>query len=242
MPPSNPPKAQSVAEVIPDSEALDDLLKERNLFQLWKASRVIERNKFNNLTSILVGAALMGYCFLSRIDASQLAKISREWSDAGFNFAASILGFLIAGFTISATLNRPELYALMARRRYRVTGLSYLKDQFFRLIRTFIAYMGFASVCLSIKIFGFPHGPVSLAVGLLPDSISETAGLAIARLSFVWLGAHFCFVLLSLHPFIFNVYQLVLTGVRFGIEEEIRRERLAHHEREHSARPNDNVM
>ncbi len=170
-----------------------------------------------------VSAILLSlYAFHTPKTSSQLADIVRSWADLGFSFATSILGFLIAGFTISATLNRPDLYAMMARRQQPTSGLSYLKDNFLRLIRTFIAYMLFAALCLGIKLFAFPDGPFSLLFGALPinKAVDATIKLTAARIALIWVGAQFVFVLMSLHPFVFNVYHLVVTGIRFGVEIE----------------------
>jgi hypothetical protein len=137
-------------------------------------------------------------------------------SELGLGFGSTILGFLIAGFTIFSTLSKPEMFLRLQEVQYKNTGMSYLKVNFFTFVEVFVVYIFYMLICLAIKIFCAKNG---LASGLVGASHSNPIfGYYIDK---QWLinGGYVCFAtlsfisLLSLKSFIFNTYHTVMTSV-----------------------------
>lgn len=72
----------------------------------------------------------------------------------GFSFSINTLGFLIAGFTIFATISKPRMMLAMMGHTNKETGLPTLKYNFFAFMQVFIAYIVFALVYLLVVLIG----------------------------------------------------------------------------------------
>jgi len=205
------------SEFDPKFDPKKDLLKEKNLWQIYMGCRKLPRNKFNTIGIILTFLLLLAYTIFSPNPVNILATQVRDWADIGINFASSILGFLLAGFTISATVTKPNLLVAMSRIKHESCGLSYLKYNYFSLIEVFIYYLVFVAVCLAVKIFGAPNGLLSNILVYLPDQLAWVKHLIVA-LGLIFIGTGFFYLILILKSFIFNVYHFVMTGVRWEME------------------------
>jgi hypothetical protein len=196
-----------------------DLLKEKNLWQIYKGCRKLPRNKWNKEGVFIVFSLLFVYAFFSPNSVSTLASQVREWADLGIGFASSILGFLLAGFTISATVTKPDLLVAMSRKLHEPSGLSYLKYNYFALIEVFIVYLVFVGLCVGVKIFGAPNGPVSNVLFYLPFQL-EWLKRFFVIVGVVSVGTGFFGLIIILQSFIFNIYHFVMTGIRWELEKE----------------------
>jgi hypothetical protein len=195
-----------------------DLTTEKSLLAIRLAARKIPTSTFNQwvvgLTAVLIG----GYSLLPASTAAILAAKTREIADMGFGFATSILGFLIAGFTVFATITKEELFKRMAVFEEPKSRLSYLKYNFFAFMKVFIDYLSFCGLCVFIKLAAFPDGPISTVVGYLPGS--DLTKLWLARIGFILITATFVYVLLLLKSFVFNTHHVVMTSLRWSMEED----------------------
>jgi hypothetical protein len=133
-----------------------------------------------------------------------------------FNASLVILGFLVAGFTIFATISNPNMLIRMGGMRHPESGLSWLKHTFFLLIRVFIYYLSFAVFCFCVIFFGHQNGLLSVAVRLSPHS--NQIRFAFANVSFVVLVSWQYFLLMQLKSFIFNIYHSVVASLRWKAE------------------------
>lgn len=79
-------------------------------------------------------------------DVSVILSDTRTWASMGFSFSINTLGFLIAGFTIFATISKPRMMLAMMWHTNKETGLPTLKYNFFAFMQVFIAYIVFALV------------------------------------------------------------------------------------------------
>ena len=122
----------------------ESLLKEKNLWQIYRASWQISDSKFNWFVGIASLVFFTAYAVLAP-DVNGMHAMLLKLAEIGFNAAVSILGFLIAGFTIFGSLAKPELLLTMLRFTEKKSGLSYLKYNFFTLIRTFIYFLVFGA-------------------------------------------------------------------------------------------------
>lgn len=195
-----------------------DLTKEKRLWQIRLQARKIPSSMFNQLIVFLTSLTLTMYAFSSPITTRSLSNQTREIAEIGFNFSASILGFLIAGFTVVATVPRQSMFHKMAEIIHDGSGLNYLKYNFFSFMRVFIDYLLFCFLCIAIRIFAFPNGPLSDLLDYLPGN--EMAKRNVARIGFIILSSSMVYVLLLLKSFVFNIYHIVMTGLRWSIEEE----------------------
>lgn len=196
----------------------DELSKEKSLLAIRMAARKIPSSRFNRGCVLAAAVLSSGYVLLTRIDPSTLAQRTRELADMGFNFTIGILGFLIAGFTVFATITKEELFQAMALVRHGPTGLSTLKYNLFAFMRVFVDYLCFCSYCVAVKIIASPGGPLSEVVGLVPGG-GEAKGW-MARVGFALTVTLVIYVLIVLKSFIFNVYHFVITNVQWAFERK----------------------
>ena len=82
----------------------------------------------------------------------------RSWCVIGFNSSISILGFLLAGFLIFATLSKPRMLVEMMNHIHKESNLPYLKYNFFVFMRVFIFYIFFIFIYLIVILFGSHDG------------------------------------------------------------------------------------
>jgi hypothetical protein len=200
----------------------DDITKEIGLLDIYKASRSrLPRNKINNFSTLAIFAMLMVYAIATTESSVSLLEKTRKWAEVGFGFSAGILGFLIAGFTIFATVSDKSLFITMAKTRHEKSGLSYLKYNFFALMYVFIAYLGFAILCLLIQLLGGASGFISIMTELIAgkDHFLVTKRF-LAGVSVVVVGTWFFYSLMLLQSFIFNVYHIVMTAIRWEVEKD----------------------
>jgi hypothetical protein len=208
---------------VPERFGPEDLLVERGLFDIYKKCKRLPRGWFNSAASGVVAVALIAHMLMTTADASQIAQYVRSLLDVGLGFAASILGFLLAGFAIFATMTKPALLVKMARTPYKDTGLSYLKVNYFALMEVFIVYSWFVAACFLGKLFLIPGGSICFALEHLHADV-PTIKVYLAKAAYVLLGTAFIYLVLLLSCFIFNVYHIVMTGIRWDVEETIRSE------------------
>src|SRR5690348_13705139 len=88
-----------------ESLDLSDLFVERNLWQIFRQGRPFYRNRFNRIVVICGATLLSGFAALHFARPgippnaiADLRAVFSLWTTAGLSFAATILGFLLAGF------------------------------------------------------------------------------------------------------------------------------------------------
>ena len=80
----------------------------------------------------------------------------------GFLLAVGILGFLIAGFSIFASITRADLFIALANIPYEETEINSLQFVFFNFINVFIVYLGLLVYSLIVILALDDHSPVVL--------------------------------------------------------------------------------
>lgn len=189
------------------------LMNEKSLWDIYVQARRIPFNRFNFWATffVLVAVALQ-YCMLE-ITLDEKLKIIREFSTMALGVVVSVLGFILAGFTIFATISQPEMLVAMSRHRHEVSQFSYLKNNFFTFMRVFIYYLLYTVFCLMVIIFAVKGGLVHKLVMLSPISWKIAEWLVGA--AYVGLYAGMFFLLMQLKSFIYNVYHSVMTAIRW---------------------------
>lgn len=199
------------------------LTEEKTLWHVFRLSWQIPGTTFNKW------ATLVAFIFFSVETAVSGANLwsnvayVRKLADSGLTLALSTLGFIVAGYTIFATLTSPDLSIAMQKHIDRVSKLPTLKKNHFIFLRVFVYYLVFAFLCLILIVVGRSKGLGSI---LLSESIwSGDAREFLVKSSIVILNTSLFFLLVQLKSFIFNVYASVMTSLRWnaiekGISEE----------------------
>jgi len=190
-----------------------ELTKEKKLWDIYFASRRIPFSRFNLWSTIIVFVALVCNSWFTQQPITETLEIVRRLSETGLVVTLNTLGFLVAGFTIFATITQPKLSLEMAKHIHPDSGLSYLKHSYFLLIRVFIYFITFATFCLLIIIFGQQGGLVSMLVSFSPHA--ENIKFAIVKITYVIFFTGFYFLLMQLKSYIFNMYHAVMTSLRW---------------------------
>jgi hypothetical protein len=190
--------------------------KEKSLWAIYLQARRIPTNKFNAITTGIVFVLSVLTCWLSGETVAATAKFVRENANLGFNASLAVLGFLVAGFTIFATISNPAMLIRMGGMRHADSGLSWLKYTFFVLIRTFIYYLVFAAFCFSIISFGRSGGLAGIAANWSPYPAEIRFGLVKVASVAMITGQYF--LLMQLKSFVFNVYHAVVAALRWRAE------------------------
>ena len=189
-----------------------DLLKEKNLWQVIKASQSIKDSPFNWIVGLLVSLGFFLYCLIES-DTLRVHALLLRMAETGFNSAMSLLGFLIAGFTVFATLAKPELLLTMLKHRHQKSGLSYLKYNFFTLVRVFAYFLIFSAFQLSVIVLGQRDSIIAAVIKCWPDfqNILYWGNRFVLIVSAgLWAA-----VFLQLKSFVFNVHHIVMTMIKF---------------------------
>lgn len=189
------------------------LLAEKDLWSIYLAARKIPSSRFNIVTTwvFLLALVIQVYFFPQGIEAQ--VEIIRRYAEFGFNAALTTMGFLVAGFTIFATLSDPDLFIKMGQKLHPETKISWLKHNFFLFVRVFIYFMIFIVLCLVIMVFGSKSGLASSLISL-SDSAARLR-VVIAAVAYVTLMTGFYFILMQLKSFIFNMHHAVMTSLKW---------------------------
>jgi hypothetical protein len=193
-----------------------ELTKEKKLWDIYIASRRIPASKFNFLSTLIVTILLVVSVWIGDGQIRNTIETIRKFTEIGLGVSLSTLGFLLAGFTIFATVSQPLLLVSMAKINHPDSGLSYLKHNFFIFIRVFIYYLVFAGFCLIVMIFGHKKGLVSILASLSPNP--EKIIFILVNGTYIVLFAGYYFLLMQLKSFVFNIYHAVMTSIRWNAE------------------------
>ncbi len=195
--------------------------KEKNLGEVyWKARKVgSTRRNFGvaAFVCLLFGIlAVVDWYFASGVlTLSALNDLITVVAEVGFTFTTAILGFLIAGFSIFASITRPEIFAGLAKLDHKDTGLSRLQFIFFNFLLVFIHYLAFLAMSIVLKLV-MPLAPAFVnAVSPNVPSASIIVWWSAASMLAVLLG-WLTFLVMLLKSFIWNIYQAVLVVIVTG--------------------------
>ena len=189
------------------------LMDEKSLWAIYAKARRIPVSSFNFWATLIVFVLVsLQYCMLE-ISLDDKLKIVRDFSVMSIGLVVSVLGFILAGFTIFATISQPDMLVAMSRHRHEKSQLSYLKNNFFIFMRVFIYYLCYTVFCLLVIIFAVKGGLVHKVVQLSPISWKISEWLVGA--AYVMLYTGFFFLLMQLKSFIYNVYHTVMTAIRW---------------------------
>jgi hypothetical protein len=196
-----------------------DLTREKSLWQVYRLARRFRATVFNTGARLAGLILLTGFCVLNEFYYSRglvplrdLADTVRSWADEGISFGSQVLGFLVAGFTIFATMTKPALFRALAQVSQPKEEVSCLKFIFFNFMLVFIHYVSFVASCILIKMFGTPRGLTTVLLRKVSDG-SDNLKAIVIYFAFVGVGLWFLQILILLKSFVWNVYQSVVLSV-----------------------------
>ncbi len=196
----------------------EELTREKSLWDVFKLCTRLKPSNSQIICLLLVVILLLLNALALETPVSSLLRDVRKWAELGFNFSITTIGFLIAGFTIFATLSKPDMMLAMMEHTNKETQLPTLKYNFFAFMKVFIAYIVIALFFLSIILFGQVDGLVSNVVSLLPSSKCVKYTLVVT--SYVYVGTSFVYLVMLLMTFIFNIYAIVMNFLRWEYHKE----------------------
>ena len=225
-----------------DDIDLDSLLRERSLFQIYRSAPSFFSNSFNSSVlavslAISISFTAIHYFNGGVRDAVQIpfATTYASWANAGVSFAATILGFLIAGFTVLCTILRPPTMIALHRivdPRYNQSRLKLLFSDF---VQVTVYYLCLLLVSIVVLVFGGQSGPAAM-LGKYLAIIDWRIPFAALHVIFVAWTALFIVAVLQLKSFVYNIYSSLILGLADAADDHIRME--AKKRLEASERPN----
>jgi len=195
-----------------------ELTSEKSLWDVYKQSRRILPSKLQTFVVLATRLCLGVNAFVLVDNDALLLRDVRKWAEMGFNFSITTLGFLIAGFTIFATLSKPKMMLAMMEHTNKETGLRTLKYNFFAFMKVFITYIFVSLVFLFIVLMGQSDGLMANVIPLLPKSSCVKS--SIIKVTYLIVGGSFVYLLLLLKSFVFNIYAIVMNFLRWEYHQE----------------------
>lgn len=198
------------------------LHNEKSMWDLYKLSFKFPRSKFNLGILTITFLSLLLYCYYIDPPINEIAHSIRTTLAFGVSLAPAVIGFLVAGFTIFVTVTKVELFNFMAIRRYKQTNESYLKYNMSAFMLAFIHYCAFIFICAVLTIFAQPNGPIIIAIKFLLGIFWAGSEMEyykhILKVFFSFFGAWSIYLVMLLKTFVFNIYQVLCTTVRWSLE------------------------
>lgn len=195
-----------------------ELTEEKSLWDVYLLSRRIRSSRFNTVVTILTIIGLFIYSFWFQTDIAALLGEVRMLANLTLNLSATILGFLIAGFTIFATLSKPRMLLKMMEVMHKPTGMKFLKYNFIAFMRVFIYYLGIMAIAIIIILVGNKNGIAYRFAMCFPDG--EIVGCNLIKATYVIIGTSLMLLVLLLKTFIFNIYSIVMNQLRWAEYED----------------------
>ncbi len=192
-------------------EIIRDLTKEKSLYDLYRLLRKIPQKKSTKVSiflSFLVLVVHSGFCGVSN---EFLVLTIRAWASFWLTAAVSILGFLIAAFTIFATLAKPDMLVAMQRIPHDC-GMSVLKYNLVSFIGGIIYYFLYIILCWVIVTIGAPGGLGAYIINSYGEPILKRVVLIV---SYAFTGGGAFITLWMLKNYIFNVYTIIMNNLRW---------------------------
>ena len=193
----------------------EDLTKERSLHDVYKLTEKIKVNSFDFYFTLLLVILLSinAFCLSS---SPELISSIRQWTPLVFGFTTTTLGFLITGFTIFATINKPELFLSLMEYKHPLYGISYLKYVYGVFMRVFIYFIFWSVIYLLVLLFGQENGlATKLLRALMFSHCTKVVGVQIL---YILVGSSAVFLVLTLKTFLFNIYAMLMQSLRWEVE------------------------
>lgn len=193
-----------------------ELFQDKSLLAVYRHSTSYAENRFDKWVKIGSAAVLVLLAidiFVSNGDryATAVKSIS-SWTAIGFNYSVTILGFLVAGFTIFATMTKVEIFIALTVTRHKTENVSHIKFIFYSFIRVFINHIALLFACVIITMMR-DASPIYL--GLVSSNEPSIISIKKAAVIVIFpiLGYLVINAMLQLKTFVWNLYQSVIVAI-----------------------------
>ncbi|MEA3052343.1 MAG: hypothetical protein QOG72_1246 [Sphingomonadales bacterium] len=188
-----------------------DLGKEKSLRQVYRASRRLPKSDFNKFIYAISGIVITGVCTIwvvqKQVEVSYGAVM--RVSELAFDLSAQILGFLIGGFAIFATVTDDRLMVRLAQTPMGDSGLSVFKNVFFNFISVFYIFIATLSCSIAIQVISVSR-IIDIST-LASEECGKTLMVFLNSLTFAVMAGLMVFAVVRLKSFIWNIYQAFIT-------------------------------
>lgn len=193
-----------------------ELFSDENFSDLFSKSSKIASSRFNrnfaiatfNLASLILFA--VAWLQPSAMSEASVAKASSQFTSISFSFITSILGFLVTGFSIFATIISPETLKMLCLSRYRKNNkFSNIQFIMYNFMYVFFYYISSLLFFLLLIFFTSENSPfiaLKLFSFIDDDYFFVYVYGFILCLSFSLMS----YLIMLLKSFIWNIYQSVL--------------------------------
>lgn len=183
----------------------DTLIKEKNLWQIYRECKKLPKSEFNQLVTIIFLFIILVYYINIDIGLVLLSRNLNEWADLALSYSSSLLGFIIAGYTILISLSPSELFIKLANAKNDQRKLSYLQILQFPFIEVFIYFCTITFLSIVIKAVFTEPMLVRYYISLFDvnDYLFTTVLVKFVSVSFLTL---IVFSVMKLKSFIYNIY------------------------------------
>ena len=197
------------APVDDNVQMCQELLAENNIYEVYLTSRKIPFSKLNR--NLLILFTLTSLALTFSIDSENLAKIIQSISNDLISVVLTVLGFLIAGYTIFCSVMNHNLSMELYKSETRPYGFSQLKYSHLLFIRVFFYYLIYTFFLILIYFFSNSQ----LLTSLMSENLQriECVFYVINYIIFNVLFIGIIFLLLQLASFTFNIYHSVMTSI-----------------------------
>lgn len=179
----------------------DEFIPVSSIWKLLLTTRWYKIHPINACGVILLALGVAIYSALMINSPKILSSVGAVISNSSFGFAATILGFLIAGFTIFATLTDKDLFIFMSKNEKLEYGVSYLRYTFNVFMDVFAQYIVLIIISL-MSLFFFTS----------IDKLDQSSNIyGYISFSFLYTCASVLLISISsLISFIYNVYATIM--------------------------------
>lgn len=187
------------------------LLAEKDLFSIYLQARKFPESRFNVLSTIAVSFVLFIFALISTRELDLIRSDVEQYLWAGFLLTFSVLGFLLAGFTIFATVSKPELFLAMAEITDEKTGLPKLKTNYFIFVRVFANFFILAGLLLFLSLASGEGKFIEVSFSALYTEIHAIEWYY--KFCIILVGTAYYHMVVQLKSFLFNIYHSVMTSL-----------------------------
>lgn len=213
-------KNRPPADIVPIPNWREDATSDENFSRVMASSFGVVGSK-TDLAIVLallvfgaIGVFIAQFGTHTVAQAAQTAKMLQQWTAYLGRIAVSILGFLIAGFAVFATITRPELFHILAKFRVHGRRISEFKFVFYNFIYIFGHYIIFLALCLVISIGFVTYSPIWFAGKFMYKYSVPLMNFSTAILAVI-VASYAVYILLLLRSFLWNLYQTLLFAIFF---------------------------
>jgi|GEM_PF-3520007 len=202
-----------------------DLSQEKSFWEAIRASIGTVGNKADALFCVCIfvvaNTLLVWACLAGNLaHPAVIAEIISKWSLITVGYSASVFGFLIAGFSIFATLTKPELFHALARIKQKGRKISEFKFIFYNYLYIFALFLLYITTSLAtymLSQFGSPAWYFAKIIHQRnPELISFFSGFTLITLCSFTL-----YTILLLKSFLWTLYQTIITAIFYNARATI---------------------